>query len=111
MLAGGGFNVGQAIGETDRQGARSTGKPYTPSNILATPVNTYAPAILAITHTDGQILHGENLELLPRLAASSFQLIYIDPPFNTGRAIWFREGCAASGVTSPAPCASGTGRF
>ena len=43
-------------------------------------------AATRITHTDGQILHGENLELLPRLAASSFQLIYIDPPFNTGRA-------------------------
>src|SRR5262245_963680 len=36
VLAGGGFKVGQVIGETDRQGARSTGKPYTPSNILAT---------------------------------------------------------------------------
>lgn len=36
VVAGGGFKVGQVIGETDRQGARSTGKPYTPSNILAT---------------------------------------------------------------------------
>jgi site-specific DNA-methyltransferase (adenine-specific) len=32
-----------------------------------------------------QILLGENMELLPGLAAESFQLIYIDPPFNTGR--------------------------
>ena len=32
-----------------------------------------------------QILLGENLELLPRFAERSFQLIYIDPPFNTGR--------------------------
>jgi site-specific DNA-methyltransferase (adenine-specific) len=31
-----------------------------------------------------EILLGENLELLPRFAAESFQLIYIDPPFNTG---------------------------
>ncbi|HXO18363.1 MAG TPA: site-specific DNA-methyltransferase [Thermoanaerobaculia bacterium] len=31
-----------------------------------------------------RILLGENLELLPRLASESFQLIYIDPPFNTG---------------------------
>src|ERR1700693_4325088 len=31
-----------------------------------------------------QILLGENLELLAGLAADSFQLIYIDPPFNTG---------------------------
>jgi site-specific DNA-methyltransferase (adenine-specific) len=35
---------------------------------------------------DDQILHGENLELLPRFPDGSFQLIYIDPPFNTGRA-------------------------
>jgi site-specific DNA-methyltransferase (adenine-specific) len=32
-----------------------------------------------------QILLGENLELLPRFGDGSFQLIYIDPPFNTGR--------------------------
>jgi site-specific DNA-methyltransferase (adenine-specific) len=32
-----------------------------------------------------QILLGENLRLLPRFAGGSFQLIYIDPPFNTGR--------------------------
>jgi site-specific DNA-methyltransferase (adenine-specific) len=31
-----------------------------------------------------RILLGENLELLPGLATGSFQLIYIDPPFNTG---------------------------
>jgi site-specific DNA-methyltransferase (adenine-specific) len=28
---------------------------------------------------------GDNLELLPRLADASFTLIYLDPPFNTGR--------------------------
>ena len=32
-----------------------------------------------------EILLGENLELLPRFAAESFQLVYIDPPFNTGK--------------------------
>jgi site-specific DNA-methyltransferase (adenine-specific) len=32
-----------------------------------------------------RILLGENLELLPGLAGESFQLIYIDPPFNTGK--------------------------
>ncbi len=31
-----------------------------------------------------EILLGENLELLPLFADESFQLIYIDPPFNTG---------------------------
>jgi site-specific DNA-methyltransferase (adenine-specific) len=32
-----------------------------------------------------QILLGENLELLPRFGDGSFQLIYVDPPFNTGK--------------------------
>jgi site-specific DNA-methyltransferase (adenine-specific) len=32
-----------------------------------------------------QILLGDNLELLPRFAAGTFQLAYVDPPFNTGR--------------------------
>jgi site-specific DNA-methyltransferase (adenine-specific) len=32
-----------------------------------------------------QILLGENLELLPAFASQSFQLVYIDPPFNTGK--------------------------
>ena len=35
---------------------------------------------------ENRILLGENLELLPRLTDESFQLIYIDPPFNTGAA-------------------------
>jgi site-specific DNA-methyltransferase (adenine-specific) len=33
-----------------------------------------------------QILLGENLELLPSFDDGSFQLVYIDPPFNTGHA-------------------------
>jgi site-specific DNA-methyltransferase (adenine-specific) len=32
-----------------------------------------------------QILLGDNLQLLPKFASASFQLIYVDPPFNTGR--------------------------
>ncbi|HEY4450926.1 MAG TPA: site-specific DNA-methyltransferase [Solirubrobacteraceae bacterium] len=32
-----------------------------------------------------QILLGDNLELLPAFTDGRFQLIYIDPPFNTGR--------------------------
>lgn len=36
VLAGGGFRTSQVIGETDRHGARSTGRPYTPANVLAT---------------------------------------------------------------------------
>jgi site-specific DNA-methyltransferase (adenine-specific) len=34
--------------------------------------------------TEDLILLGENLELLPGFADESFQLVYVDPPFNTG---------------------------
>jgi site-specific DNA-methyltransferase (adenine-specific) len=34
---------------------------------------------------DDLILHGDNLALLPELPDGAFQLIAIDPPFNTGR--------------------------
>jgi len=32
-----------------------------------------------------QILLGENLELMDAFADASFQLVYVDPPFNTGK--------------------------
>ena len=37
--------------------------------------------------TDGPnlVLHGDNLPLVRELPAESFRLIYLDPPFNTGR--------------------------
>ena len=35
VLAGGGFQVGQVIGETDSHGGRAKGRPNTPSNVLA----------------------------------------------------------------------------
>jgi site-specific DNA-methyltransferase (adenine-specific) len=35
---------------------------------------------------DGEIILGDNLEVLPRFDDGAFQLIYIDPPFNTGGA-------------------------
>ena len=34
--------------------------------------------------TDDAVLLGDNLELMPALADESFQLVYLDPPFNTG---------------------------
>jgi DNA modification methylase len=39
---------------------------------------------VAVHPTDDLILLGDNLELLPGFADESFQLVYIDPPFNTG---------------------------
>lgn len=35
VIAGGGFQVGQVIGETDSQAGLHIGRPYTPSNVLA----------------------------------------------------------------------------
>ncbi len=34
--------------------------------------------------SEDQIILGDNLQVLPRLQDGAFQLIYIDPPFNTG---------------------------
>jgi uncharacterized protein (DUF1501 family) len=36
VVAGGGFRVGQVIGDTDAHGGRARGTPYTPANVLAT---------------------------------------------------------------------------
>jgi len=33
---------------------------------------------------DDLLVHGDNLDVLPRLPDGAFDLIYIDPPFNTG---------------------------
>ncbi|MGH7966335.1 MAG: DNA-methyltransferase [Candidatus Binatia bacterium] len=35
--------------------------------------------------SDNAIYFGDNAEILPELPANSFQLIYVDPPFNTGK--------------------------
>jgi len=35
VLAGGGFQTGQAIGETDAKGGEAKGRPYTPAHIMA----------------------------------------------------------------------------
>jgi site-specific DNA-methyltransferase (adenine-specific) len=53
--------------------------PSAPDRTLASVNAREAP------HED-QILLAENLSVLPSFADESFQLVYIDPPFNTGRA-------------------------
>ena len=40
---------------------------------------------MAVRPAEDLILLGDNLELLPRFADESFQLVYVDPPFNTGK--------------------------
>lgn len=34
---------------------------------------------------EDQIIHADNLDALPALEGGAFQMIYIDPPFNTGK--------------------------
>jgi len=34
---------------------------------------------------DDYVVQGDNLDVLPKLPDASFQLVYIDPPFNTGK--------------------------
>jgi site-specific DNA-methyltransferase (adenine-specific) len=35
--------------------------------------------------SDSEIILGDNMDVLPRFPDATFQLIYIDPPFNTGK--------------------------
>jgi site-specific DNA-methyltransferase (adenine-specific) len=55
------------------------GRLHRGADVTCLPVATKSPDA-------DQILLGENLQLLPSFADRAFQLIYIDPPFNTGRA-------------------------
>ena len=50
-------------------------------------MNTWVFAVCRYTRAveGDQILLGDNLELLTRFGDGEFQLIYIDPPFNTGK--------------------------
>jgi len=41
------------------------------------------PAVLALD--DDLVIEADNAEVLPRLPDAAFDLVYIDPPFNTGR--------------------------
>jgi site-specific DNA-methyltransferase (adenine-specific) len=70
----------------DQQGAdRSTSIERSPprraSGTTAT-LTAMPPTRLALTAD--AIHHAENMDVLPRLPADAFQLVYIDPPFNTG---------------------------
>jgi site-specific DNA-methyltransferase (adenine-specific) len=40
---------------------------------------------VTIALDDDLVLQGDNLELLPQLPDGAFDLVYIDPPFNTGK--------------------------
>jgi site-specific DNA-methyltransferase (adenine-specific) len=50
---------------------------------------------MAIALDSNLVLHGENLAILPDLPSGAFDLVYIDPPFNTGRVRTLRGGSYA----------------
>jgi site-specific DNA-methyltransferase (adenine-specific) len=42
------------------------------------------PQLVDLATGPDLVVHGDNAEVLPRLPDGSFQVVYIDPPFNTG---------------------------
>ncbi len=44
------------------------------------------PATATVALADDLVIAGDNAEVMERLPAGAFDLIYMDPPFNTGRA-------------------------
>jgi site-specific DNA-methyltransferase (adenine-specific) len=42
------------------------------------------PPLVDLATGPDLVVHGDNAEVLPRLPSDSFQVVYIDPPFNTG---------------------------
>jgi site-specific DNA-methyltransferase (adenine-specific) len=57
----------------------------------------------AIVLDDDLVIHGDNAGVLARLPEATFDLVYVDPPFNTGRAqarrtVTVREDPAAARV-------------
>jgi site-specific DNA-methyltransferase (adenine-specific) len=62
-------------------------QPSSPRPNLPNQALSQAPSNRDPRHPDhDEILLGENLDLLSDFADGAFQLIYIDPPFNTGKA-------------------------
>jgi site-specific DNA-methyltransferase (adenine-specific) len=58
-------------------------------------------------HADGTVVFGDNLSVIQTLPDASFRLIYLDPPFNTGRA-QTRQAIATTRRTSDSSTTSGT---
>lgn len=55
---------------------------------MSAPADRSSPHELSTIDLNGAndyVVQGDNLVLLPQLPSASFQLIYIDPPFNTGK--------------------------
>jgi len=55
-----------------------------------------------------RVIHADNLEVLPNLPDASFTLIYLDPPFNTGRTQKRQSTTAVRAVAGSGAQASAT---
>ena len=67
------------------EGSGGCGFPPTPrAGNVAAVSNPVTPLSLGADQR-GLVCHADNLQLLPRIADDTVDLIYIDPPFNTGR--------------------------
>jgi site-specific DNA-methyltransferase (adenine-specific) len=42
------------------------------------------PPLVDLATGPDLVVHGDNAEVLPRLPSGAFQVVYVDPPFNTG---------------------------
>jgi uncharacterized protein (DUF1501 family) len=69
LMAGGGLQMGQIVGETDARGERAKGKPLTPQDVLATMYHVLGidPALTFVDHSGrprSVLDHGEKIEAL-----------------------------------------------
>ena len=56
--------------------------PHRPSGL---PGDARLSALIDVDGAENYVIAGDNAVILPRLPDGQFQLIYIDPPFNTGK--------------------------
>ena len=54
---------------------------------MSNPVTPLAPR----PDQRGLVCHGDNLEALTRIADDTVELIYIDPPYNTGHDLLYHD--------------------
>jgi site-specific DNA-methyltransferase (adenine-specific) len=63
----------------------SAARPDTVRRAMRVIETTELPERIALDGDD-LVVHADNLDVLPRLPGGAFDVIYVDPPFNTGRA-------------------------
>src|SRR5262252_8262946 len=54
-------------------------------NVIGVRVVAASEISVPVRLDDDLVIRGDNIDVLPLLPAGAFDVIYIDPPFNTGR--------------------------